>query len=245
VEIIRRHFSSIDSTNNWAKQHLEKLERRGITLVTANCQTAGRGRFKRSWHSPPDQNIYATYCFFVEKVNVGHLPQIMALAAAKLLQELGFQPKLKWPNDLLLSGKKVAGILCETLPLPDTLAIILGIGLNVNMPPEQLQLIDRPATSLLAEDGHTRDVETLLNTLSTHFLNYLQLFLDEGFSPFLAAYKKQLIHRPGAALTIQDGQTVWKGRFAAIRPDGSLVLELPSGELRPFVAGEIRRSGFG
>lgn len=239
--IIRKHFQIIDSTNTWAKQHAEQLDRQALTLVTANAQTAGRGRFKRLWLSPPDQNIYATFCFFIDKHrhDIGNIPQILALSAAHTLETLGFHPFLKWPNDLLLSGKKIAGILCETLPLSDTLAILLGIGLNVNMPQELLKTIDRPATSLLAEDGLKRDPEELLQKLQEHFLPSLEQFLDEGFLPFLEPYKKSLIHMPGDLIRFHDNRSIWEGKFLAINRDGSLLLELASGENRTFIAGEI------
>ena len=65
MELTRIHFDTIDSTNTWAKQNAHKLESDKITLVTTDTQTAGRGRFKRKWVSPPHQNIYASFCFFI------------------------------------------------------------------------------------------------------------------------------------------------------------------------------------
>lgn len=237
----RLHFSTLDSTNTWAKQHAEELDRHVITLVTASEQTAGRGRFKRHWLSPPDQNIYATFCFFVEKHrnDIGNLPQVLALSTAVFLENLGFTPKLKWPNDILLSNKKAGGILCETLPFSDTLCIILGIGLNVNMPQDLLATIDRPATSLFTEDGVQREVETILKGLQERFAQYLQKFLDEGFLPFLSSYKKRLAHAKGDSLRFHDNRAIWEGRFVDVNLDGSLLLELSSGEKRTFIAGEI------
>lgn len=237
----RFHFTSLDSTNTWVKQHSEELEREGVTLVTASEQTAGRGRFKRLWISPPGQNIYATFCFFIEKHrrDIGNLPQVLALATASVLENLGFHPELKWPNDVMLKGKKIAGILCETAPFSDTLCVILGIGLNVNMSAELLKTIDRPATSLFAEDRVTRDVENVLKQLQERFLAHLQLFLDEGFLPFLGDYKKYLVHAKGDTIRFHDNRTVWEGRYVTINLDGTLLLELPTGERRTFVAGEI------
>lgn len=111
------HFDTIDSTNTWSKRHTGEWAPEGVTLVTASKQTSGRGRFKRTWISPPDVNIYATFCFWFDpkRNDVGHIPQLLALAGASTLMQQGFLPKIKWPNDLLLNGKKVAGILCETI----------------------------------------------------------------------------------------------------------------------------------
>lgn len=240
--LIRRiHFPSLDSTNTWARQHAEELDRLAVTLVTAGGQTGGRGRFKRVWLSPPSQNIYATFCFFIEKhrADIGNLPQVMALTATEVLERLGFHPQLKWPNDVLLHAKKIAGILCETVPFSDALCVILGIGLNVNMTQELLKTIDRPATSLLAEDGVTREVEEILSGLQEHFLANLQHFLDEGFLPFLEGYKKRLIHVRGDKIRFDDNRSIWEGLFVAVNLDGTLLLELSSGEKRTFVSGEI------
>lgn len=241
MQIHRRHFATLDSTNTWAKQHAEELDQKALTLVSADHQTAGRGRFKRLWLSPPGQNIYASFCFFIEKHrgDIGNLPQVMAIAAADVLEKLGFQPQIKWPNDVLLKGKKIAGILCETIPFSDMLCVVLGIGLNVNMPLELLSTIDRPATSLLAEDGAERDVEAVLSMLQEQFMQYLLCFLDEGFMPFLENYKTRLQHTKGDLIRFHDNRIVWEGRFAGINRDGTLLLELPSGEERTFIAGEI------
>ncbi len=240
-KITRLHFQKLDSTNTWAKQHAEEFDRQTMTLVTASEQTAGRGRFKRLWLSPAGQNIYATFCFFIEKQrpDIGNLPQLMALAAAEVAEKLHFKPQLKWPNDVMIHRKKVAGILCETIPFSDTLAIILGIGLNVNMTQEQLDSIDRPATSFFAEDGVTRDLEAVLKELQERFGALLEQFLEEGFIPFLPEYKKRLVHQKGDAIRFHDNRTIWEGRFVDMNRDGSLRLELASSEERTFVAGEI------
>jgi len=241
MDIIRKHFTTIDSTNTWAKQNAERLEHDKVTLITADEQTAGRGRFKRSWESPPGLNIYATFCIFMEKhrMDIGNLPQVLSISATKVLQVLGFHSKLKWPNDVMISGKKAAGILCETTPLSDHLCVVLGIGLNVNMPKEILIKIDRPATSLLAEDGVKRDVEAVTQMLQKQFMQDLEIFLDEGFHPFLDTYKKFLIHAPGDIIHFHDNRVVWIGGFKSINENGSLSLELESGVIKTFIAGEI------
>lgn len=241
MECVRQHFDQIDSTNNWGKANAQNLPRDKVTLVTADSQTAGRGRFKRRWESPPGQNIYATFCFFVEKhqSNIGNIPQVLALSAAKTLIDLGFAPTLKWPNDVLLSEKKVAGILAETTPLSENRCVIIGIGLNVNMPAATLAQIDRPATSLLVETGRAFEVEKVLNGLVGHFMEDLELFMEEGFFPFLEAYRQMMPRDPAKLIRFHDNRTVWEGTFHSITPDGSLCLQLQDGTLKTFVAGEI------
>lgn len=241
MQLIRRHFEIIDSTNTWAKQNAHLLPHDVITLVTACEQTAGRGRFKRRWESPRGQNILASFCFFIEKhrMDIGNIPQVLAISAAKTLEELGFAPELKWPNDVLLSSKKVAGILAETTPLSDQLCFIAGIGLNVNMPLDLLQQIDRPATSLLVEGKQEFDVEAVLELLQRHFVADLDLFLEVGFYPFLEEYRQRMTLDPKKTIRFDDNRTVWEGTLYAINQDGSLSLKLANGEIKKFVAGEI------
>lgn len=241
MEVIHKHFTLIDSTNTWAKQNAHLLERDKITLVTADAQSAGRGRFKRQWVSPPGQNIYATFCFFIEKhrTDIGNLPQVLAIAVAHMLQELGFKPALKWPNDVLLSKKKVAGILCETITLSDLFCVALGVGLNINMPKEILDQIDRPATSLIVEDGKERSVEKMIALLQNHFLPLYARFIEEGFHPFLEEYKRWLVHRQGDIIRFDDNRTIWTGAFEKINNDGSLTLLMDDGTQKKFITGEI------
>lgn len=241
MEFHYKHFASIDSTNTWAKQNIHLFDTNGVTLVTADEQTAGRGRFTRKWESPAGQNIYATFCFFIEKHrhDIGNIPQILAISAAKTLEELGFSPKLKWPNDILLEGKKVAGILCETTPLSDQLGIILGIGININMPLELLQMIDRPATSLLVEGEKKLPIADVLEKLKHHFALDLECFYDDGFHPFLKEYKRRMNVSAGDPIRFHDNRVVWEGKFHDINEDGSLALKMAAGDTKTFVAGEI------
>ncbi len=241
MRVIRKHFATIDSTNTWAKQNGACLDPECITLITADEQTAGRGRFKRVWSSPKGLNIYATFCLFVDndRQDIGNLPQIMALSAAEILEKKNFLPQIKWPNDLLISGKKTAGILCETTPLEFQRCVILGIGLNVNMPSDLLQKIDRPATSLFVESGKEQSREDILDLLEKRFVSNFAIFLKMGFSPFFEKYKFYLVHQKGEWIRFHDNRMVWEGSFEEITDDGALVLTLMSGEQKTFYAGEI------
>lgn len=240
MQIIRKHFDSIDSTNTWAKEHAHELPHDKITLVTAHTQTAGRGRFKRRWESPPGQNIYATFCFFVEKhfEAIGNIPQLLALSTVTVLKKLNFNATLKWPNDVLLSDKKVAGILAETT-MVDKLCVVIGIGLNVNMPQELLQQIDRPATSLMVESGMVFDKEMVLKELQNEFIKNLDVFFTDGFTPFLEAYRQHMPMDSNKITRFHDNRNVWEGTIHAINDDGSLSLKLADGTIKTFIAGEI------
>lgn len=186
MEVVSRHFSSIDSTNNWAKEHLGEFDKNKIMIITADGQTGGRGQFNRKWMSPPGKNIYTTFCFFMEtgRADVVNIPQVLAISVVKVLEGIGLDAKIKWPNDMLISGKKVGGILCETSTVDNKLGIVLGLGLNVNMEAEWLDKIDQPATSLSLEKGSLVDKEDLFQTLAEVFVFNLEIFLKDGFAPF-------------------------------------------------------------
>lgn len=235
------HFEHIDSTNTWAKLHSNQWDSEGLTLITASTQTAGRGRFKRHWVSPPDLNIYATFCFWfnLQRTDTGHIPQVLAISAAQTLESQGFSPAIKWPNDLLLQDKKVAGILCETILEQDKRGIVCGIGLNVNMPVEILNQIDRPATSLLVEGGRPFEVSAILAHLQKTFLANLNQFLKGGFSPFFPLLQARSALKEGQRVCFHDNQTCIEAQFEHLHPDGSVELRLPNGTLKIFYAGEF------
>ena len=111
METIR--LDSIYSTNNYAKERAGSFAKDKITCITAEEQTAGRGRFQRTWQSPRSVNIYATFCFRLaaQTMHLISLAQVMAASFAKVLLQEGLHPKIKWPNDVLLGGKKLSGFL--------------------------------------------------------------------------------------------------------------------------------------
>ena len=235
------HFPTIHSTNTWAKEHIQDWANDKLTLVTASEQTGGRGRFNRQWISPPGVNIYASFCLLIEdsRTDIGHIPQLLALTAAQLLENLGFSPKLKWPNDVLLNGKKVAGILCESVPYDDhQRGLIIGIGLNLNMHPDDLKKIDRPATSLFAEKEELFAISELLEQLKNDFNQNLSLFIQKGFAPFWVDFKSRSYFQKGDQVHFHDNQQIVNGTFNALLPDGSVSLNV-NNNLKTYYAGEF------
>ena len=190
MEIIYRHFDSLPSTNDWAKIHLETLSRAALTVITAVTQTQGRGRYGKRWISPAGENLYATFVFFTPTQDPVQITHLLALSTSELLQEKDITAQIKWPNDLLVNRKKIAGILCETVA---DQGIAIGIGLNVNMPIESLALIDQPATSILCETGAIQEIHPLLCTITERFSTDLMLYLEKGFAPFASRFQARLI----------------------------------------------------
>lgn len=235
------HFDTIDSTNTWTKKNAATLDSNQLTCVTALEQTSGRGRFFRKWLSPKGQNIYATlyFCLPRECPYIINLGQILSLSSIAVLKKKEFSPQIKWPNDILLDGKKVAGILCETIFFEDRIGVILGIGINVNMSQELLETIDQPATSLAQLSGQTWTLEQILEPVLKQFLKDLDILLNKGFEPFRPGYEKLLAYK-GETIAYNDGFKMIKGICHSINPDGRLNLVLPDGQVTTLSAGELK-----
>lgn len=239
------HFDTISSTNDWAKTNAHTLDPLQITCITALEQTTGRGRWFRKWISPRGENIYATIYFCVPRncpylTNVG---QVLSISCATMLKKKGFSPEIKWPNDILLCGKKVAGILTEAVTFEDRIGIALGIGLNVNMSDELLNEIDQPATSLAQLSGHAWVVQATLEALLEQFLEDFDALQKKGFAHFLPSYGKLLAFK-GQPITCHDGIQHVKGICHSISPDGRLNLELQDGRVILISSGEIALNKF-
>jgi len=239
-DVIYIHFDTVGSTNNWAKAHAAELDPNRLTCITASEQTAGRGRFARKWVSPPGENIYATFYFCVPKgfphlVNLG---QILALSCASALRSLGFDPKIKWPNDILLAGKKAGGVLAETVDLKELRGCALGIGLNVNMGKEHLASTGQPATSLAQVSGRMWKLEEVLEPLLQQFLQDLEKLKKEGFGPF-QAFLNELLAYKGQTISCRDGEALHEGICQGVDVKGTLELLLPSGQVVRILAGEV------
>lgn len=173
MKIVHFHFTSLSSTNDWAKEHLSSLDRSEMTLITADFQTQGRGSYGKQWVAPAQEALLATYVFIPSKQEEAPLffTHLLAYAAGEVLRTKGVEPVLKWPNDLLVRGRKIAGILCETVGE----WVIVGIGINVNVSQEGLAAVGQEATSLLLETGSSHSIDLLQRDLTDLFLRKLQV----------------------------------------------------------------------
>lgn len=173
---VRYHFPTIDSTNAYAKRNISSFKKEHLALITADEQTAGRGRYAKTWHSPKGENIYATYVFFSkDEIDQVNLVQLLAKAAVETLKHYQVMATIKWPNDLLVNGKKIAGILIEVMDD----CVIMGIGLNINMTENSLIHIDQKATSLFLETGVQYSTKDVLDLLTKHLLSLLKFRNDD------------------------------------------------------------------
>lgn len=235
-------LDSIGSTNAEARRRAEAGEA-GPLWIAARRQTEGRGRRGRAWETAGG-NLAATLLLTTDKppAEAAQLAFVAALAAADLAQ--AYVPPglvtLKWPNDVLVAGRKVSGILIESGPQPDgRLWLAVGIGANLASPP---RAADRPATSLAehlrVEFTAPPSFDTALQRLTEAFDQRLAAWRDFGFDPIRTAWLRRAhgLGRPCVARL--DRETV-EGVAEGLEPDGALALRLGDGSLRRITAGDV------
>ena len=198
------------------------------TWLRAERQTGGKGRQGRAWHSPPG-NLHAST---LVRLRPGDPPApTLALVAAVALHEVVaiYAPsvRIKWPNDLLFDGAKLAGILLER----EGDAVIAGFGVNLAGHPAA---VDRPATSLAALAGMAPAPSPFLEILARNFARWLARWRALGLAPIRAAWLAAA-HPPGTALVTPEGE----GLFEDLDETGALRLRLADGSLRVIHAGDV------
>ena len=176
-------FEGIDSTNKYAKEHLSELTDK--TLIYAHKQTAGRGRMQRKWNTISGDNIYASIILKPSKELkdiYSNLTQYLSLILTEVIEEYNIIAKIKWPNDVRINGKKISGILAESVIEKNELqGIILGFGVNLNCSNEDIEKIDQPATSLNLETNKVINREIFLKKVVDKFCLRYNKFIEEGF----------------------------------------------------------------
>lgn len=229
----------VDSTNTYARTHFDQLP--DGTMVAARCQTAGRGRRGRAWLSPAGQNIYATFLFkhLADGFHGGCLVGVGALACLREAAP-GVDAFLKWPNDLYVRERKLAGLLCESARIEAgrITGAVAGIGINVNLPPEELLSVDQPATSLLAEEKREFNLEILTKRLAETVFRYYITYLNSA-DALLAEWRSanRLI---GRKISVTDSNgSAHEGIFRAISADGSMIFE-ENGQMKCFTCCDVK-----
>jgi BirA family transcriptional regulator, biotin operon repressor / biotin---[acetyl-CoA-carboxylase] ligase len=232
-------YDSVGSTNDEAKRLARQGAKAG-TVVWAREQTAGRGRLGHVWVSPPG-NLYTSLILRPDcpPRHAAQLGFVAALAVGNALDAL--LPRrvglfYKWPNDILVNGRKIAGILLESeMTNPDKLAfLILGVGINLASSP---RLTEYPATSLSEEGLGEIPSVVMLEEFCRHFHSWQRHWTDGGFAPVRAAWLTHAaFHRELIQVRLKTG-TLY-GRFLNIDDQGALLLEHSTGQRR-VSAGEV------
>jgi BirA family transcriptional regulator, biotin operon repressor / biotin---[acetyl-CoA-carboxylase] ligase len=238
------HFLRTDSTNRVAMELGSKEEPEG-TIVLAEEQTAGRGRAGRSWHSERGTGIYVTLLLRprISPVQAPLLTMMAGLSARAAIQaQATLTVDLKWPNDLLLDGKKLGGILTEMYAEPSQVRfVIVGIGLNVNQekfPSEFASL----ATSLRVQTGRSQSRMELLVRLLREFENDYNRFLREGAASVTQRFEAVSSYARGKRVNVSNGSENYSGVTAGLSPEGLLRVEREGGSIVTVIAGDVREA---
>jgi BirA family biotin operon repressor/biotin-[acetyl-CoA-carboxylase] ligase len=234
-----REWTEIDSTNEEARR-LAAAGEHGPVWLRADRQTAGRGRRGRAWESPAG-NLAATLLIVPGKPasECAQLSFVTAIAVADAAS--GFaanaEIKVKWPNDVLANGRKLAGILLESASGGDGALTFLAIGVGINLahfPPDT----EFPATSLAALGVSVPSPSAALSQLAAHFAKWYEVWMTNGFSPIQDAWLARaagLGSRIRARLTHEETSGVFEG----IDNTGALILREAQGRTRTIAAGEV------
>jgi BirA family biotin operon repressor/biotin-[acetyl-CoA-carboxylase] ligase len=235
MQIHHIHHASVDSTNLWAERNLSTFDPDALTAITSDEQTAGRGRKGRPWHSPAHKNLYLSLVIFVPaRQQLIGFSQLAALCIQSELAHQGVQATIKWPNDLLVNQKKIAGILLESKMLFPRLALIIGIGINVN--DDLLSFVGQKATSLKKETGLETPLFKITASLIQRFHCSLTRLQEEGFLSISRTWVREVSWMIGKTISIHE--LGLSGTIQQIDPEGIICIQTDKG-LHYFAAGEI------
>ena len=231
-----------ESTNAVAFRLAEEGAPEG-TVVFADAQSAGKGRLGRVWLSPPGVNLYCSVVLRppISPVAACQLTFLSVVAVARAIERCTkLLPQIKWPNDILVSGKKVAGLLNEMNAETEKVNfVVLGIGVNLNMRLSQLgEGVRHPATSLLEEGGAEVDRVAFARTLLAELDQLYDRFLLEGEGPVRAEWLERSAIR-GRQVRVNCGAREFSGAVEGVDSFGALLVRLPDGALETVLSGDV------
>lgn len=242
-----KHYFKVESTNDEARRAAEAGAPEG-TVFLAETQTRGRGKLGRSWYSKWGEGIYSTLLLrpAIKPAQASLITLLSAIAVAESLRRIlaplcaeRMEIDLKWPNDVLLNGKKLCGILCEmSLGAAGIQFVLVGIGINVaqrRFPPD----LDKTATSLYLETGTLFPRPKLLATMLERFDSWYQRLLEGDSSSIVAQWSRLSSYAAGREVIVDKGGTAVRGRTAGLSAAGALRLVLPDGSMEEVFSGEI------
>ncbi len=234
-------YEEVGSTSDRAKELAEEGAGHG-EVVIAEAQTAGRGRRGRTWVSPPRRNLYFSVVLRPE-LPPGRAPELTLVASVALcdaLRQAGVEAGIKWPNDLLASGKKIAGVLTELAAEPDRVHwVVVGVGVNVNARPEDFpDELRGEATSVLIERGQPAPRALFAAACFTALETWIDRHAEEGFPPIRDAWRERSVTLGREVIVKADGREI-AGTAEDIDHAGALLVRTRTGVER-ILAGDVK-----
>ncbi len=247
----RKFFESIDSTNDYAKRLIEK-EDVEPTLIIADTQTSGRGRGEHTWVSLSDGNIYCSYVYKIG-ISAKHLPAITLVTALGIIRALNeilgngqdktFKLEIKWPNDILLNGKKIVGILTELVQRGENYYVIVGTGINVSWSIDDIKRANLPYAGAinqimnlsLSKEEVQKRIEDNLGRIFDDFLN------KSSFDMFFEEYNSYLMNKDKILYYTQNNIEK-SGLCLGINKTGELLVK-DKDMINKIVSGEVNIKG--
>ena len=239
------YFDSIDSTNTKAQELAEKGYPSG-TLVVADKQIAGKGRRGRNWESPSGCGIFMTLMLKpdINPNNASMLTLVSALAVAKALADItGKDAKIKWPNDIIINGKKLVGILTEMSSELDNIHyVVIGIGINVNTDDFPENIASVAASMHVITGAYYKRAEIIADTWKA-FEKYYDLFVQtENLALMVDAYNQRLVNMDRRVMIEERGHR-YEGTARGIDAEGALLVERDDGTTTSVISGEVSVRG--
>ena len=233
-----QHFESLDSTNKEALRQAAQGAQEGLTIVTKQ-QTHGKGRLGRTWETV--EHALAMSVLLRPQIDVSQVSQlslVSAVAAHEALALFAQQTRIKWPNDLLIDGKKVCGILTEMQHGQHGLAVVVGLGINVYEPKSGWAKDMRtPPTSLNTYSQHNIHKDDVLQAILESLNAWYHRFIQHGFTPIRTAWERAHIAN-GQTVSVHNGNTYIQGIALGLAEDGALRL-LVNGKEQHIIAGDV------
>ena len=233
------YFETLDSTNTYAVAHIDELS--DCDLIVAKSQTSGRGRLNRKWISS-EGNLFASFVIkepFKEPFYATMVSSLSVVAAIrKLYPEV--EPVIKWPNDVVIDGKKICGVLCEGVIREGKLkGIICGIGVNLNLTAEELESIDQPAISLAVATGEKINLKKFTDELAI-YLNWYYITGNNRVSELYRVWKdRNGVIGKRVTLCPPSGEPFF-AKVLDISEDGQLIVEKEDGNEIRFSCGDVK-----
>lgn len=231
-------FNKLNSTNLHLKQNFNNYK--NFDIILAEHQSNGYGRFKRQWLDLGGENIFMSMCLKLDgfNENIVGITQFTALILAKTFEIYGIQPTIKWPNDIHVNGRKISGILAESVIKNSKLeGIVLGLGININSDEKLFDSVSQKVTSLSTEVSKKINKDEFIENLVQKFEADYEKLLDNGFSIFKNEYISYL-NCIDKEISVKNYDKTFTGIARNVSDNGLLILET-NGELKEISAGDI------